>query len=70
MLETNDNPSTYFESILFDAGTTETPYIYAKINQALYIAKNNPVEALECLDEIFYNSIYNSTVVPTKIFIK
>lgn len=70
MLETNDNPSTYFESILFDAGTTETPYIYAKINQALYIAKNNPVEALECLDEIFYNSIYNSTVVPTKIFYK
>lgn len=70
MLETNDNPSPYFESILFDAGTTETPYIYAKINQALYIAKSDPTKALECLDEIFYTLICESSVVPTKIFYK
>lgn len=70
MLETNDNPTPYFESILFDAGTTETPYIYAKINQALYIAKNNPPKALECLDEIYYTMICESSVVPTKIFYK
>lgn len=70
MLETNDDPTPYFEAILFDAGTTETPYIYAKINQALYVAKSNPAKALECLDEIFYTLIYDSNVVPTKIFYK
>ena len=70
MLETNDDPTPYFDSILFDAGTTETPYIYAKINQALYIAQHNPIEALKCLDEIFYASICDSNVVPTKIFYK
>lgn len=70
MLETNDDPTLYFESILFDAGTTETPYIYTKINQALYIAKSNPAEALQRLDEIFYTLICESPVVPTKIFYK
>ena len=70
MLETKDDPSPYFDSILFDAGTTETPYIYAKINQALYIAKSNPAKALECLDEIFYTLICESSVIPTKIFYK
>ena len=70
MLETNDDPTPYFDSILFDAGTTETPYIYAKINQALYIAKKNPVKALSYLDEIFFTLICDSNVVPTKIFYK
>lgn len=70
MLETDDDPTPYFDSILFDSGTTETPYIYAKINHALYIAKRNPVKALSCLDEIFYTLINNSNVVPTKIFYK
>lgn len=70
MLETNENPTAYFESISFDSGTTETPYIYAKINQALYISKNNPAEALKCLDDIFYSLICDSNVVPTKIFYK
>ena len=70
MLETNDDPTQYFESILFNSGTTETPYIYARINQALYIAKSNPVKALSCLDEIFYTLICDSNVVPTKIFYK
>lgn len=70
MLETNDNPTPYFESILFNSGTTETPYIYAQINQALYIARNDPAKALSCLDEIFYTLICDSNVVPTKIFYK
>lgn len=68
MRETNEDPTQYFESILFDTGTTETPYIYAKINQALYIAKNNPAKALTLLDEIFYTLICESNVIPTKIF--
>lgn len=46
-----------------------TIYI-CKINQALYIAQHNPIEALKCLDEIFYASICDSNVVPTKIFYK
>lgn len=70
MLETNEDPTQYFESILFNSGTTETPYIYARINQALYIAKNDPAKALDCLDEIFYTLINDSNVVPTKIFYK
>lgn len=46
-------------------------HIYiCKINQALYIAQHNPIEALKCLDEIFYASICDSNVVPTKIFYK
>ena len=70
MLNTEDDPTPYFDSILYNSGTTETPYIYAKINQALYIAKNNPPEALTLLDELFYTVIYESHVVPTKIFYK
>ena len=70
MLETNDDPTQYFESILFNSGPTETPYIYARINQALYIANNDPAKALSCLDEIFYKLIYDSNIVPTKIFYK
>lgn len=42
MLNTEDDPTPYFDSILYNSGTTETPYIYAKINQALYIAKIIP----------------------------
>lgn len=70
MLETDEDPTPYFNSILFDTGTTETPYIYAKINEALYIAQRNPTEALNALDEIFYALVYESNVVPTKIFYK
>ena len=70
MLETDDDPTPYFDSILYNSGTTETPYIYARINQALYIAKNDPAKALSYLDEIFYTLICDSNVVPTKIFYK
>ena len=70
MLETDDDPTPYFDSILYDSGTTETPYIYARINQALYIAKSDPAQALNYLDEIYYTLICDSNVVPTKIFYK
>lgn len=70
MLETDADPTPYFDSIVFNTGTTETPHIYAKINQALYVAKNNPAKALSCLDEIFYDLIYESNVIPTKVFYK
>lgn len=69
MLETDEDPTQYFESILLDSGTTETPYIYSQINQALYISKHNPAKALEHLNEIYYY-VCNSKVVPTKIFYK
>lgn len=68
MTEDKGDPTKYFESILFESGTTETPHIYAKVNQALYIAKKDSIKALSMLDEIFYHSIRNSNVVPTKIF--
>ena len=66
--EDKGDPTKYFESILFESGTTETPHIYAKINQALYVAKKDSAKALLMLDEIFHHSIRNSSVVPTKIF--
>lgn len=68
MREDKGDPTKYFESIIFEAGTTETPYIYARINQALYVAKKDSAKALLMLDEIFYQSIRNTSVVPTKIF--
>ena len=70
MRELNEDPTKYFDTILFNSGTTETPYIYAKINQALYVSKKNPTKALIMLDEIFNESIRESCVVPTKIFYK
>ena len=70
MRELDEDPTKYFNAILFDSGTTETPYIYARINQALYVSKKNPAKALILLDEIFNESIRESCVVPTKIFYK
>lgn len=70
MRETEEDPTQYFEVFLSDSGTTETPYIYARINQALYIAKKDPVKSLELLDEIFYEAIEHSKVTPTKILYK
>ena len=70
MRELDEDPTKYFDAILFNSGTTETPYIYARINQALYVSKKNPTRALILLDEIFNESIRESCVVPTKIFYK
>lgn len=70
MRETEENPTQYFDVFLSDSGTTETPYIYARINQALYVAKKDPANALSLLDEIFCESIADSNVTPTKILYK
>lgn len=70
MRELDKNPTQYFEVFLSDSGTTETPYIYARINQALYVAKKDPVKSLALLDEIFYDSIIDSNVTPTKVLYK
>lgn len=70
MRELNEDPTQYFEVFLSNSGTTETPYIYARINHALYVAKKDPAKSLTLLDEIFYESIANSNVTPTKILYK
>ncbi|MDE7322643.1 MAG: hypothetical protein K2N73_07880 [Lachnospiraceae bacterium] len=70
MRELDEDPTKYFDAILYNSGTTETPYIYAKINQALYVSKKDPAKALVLLDEIFNESIRETCVVPTKIFYK
>lgn len=70
MRELDEDPTQYFEVFLSDSGTTETPYIYARINQALYVAKKDPAKSLSLLDEIFYDSIDGSNVTPTKILYK
>jgi hypothetical protein len=45
------NPRKYFESIRHESDTTETPYIYAQINLALYEAKHGDTDnALNRLD--------------------
>ncbi len=67
MRYTDKDPTTYFSSIPYSSGTTETPYIYAQINLALYNSKLNPRYALEILNEIEYH--VNRTTVPrTKQF--
>lgn len=70
MRELDEDPTQYFEVFLSDSGTTETPYIYARINHALYVAKRDPAKSLTLLDEIFYESIADSNVTPTKILYK
>lgn len=70
MRELDEDPTQYFEVFLSDSGTTETPYIYARINQALYVAKKDPAKSLSLLDDIFYDSIVGSNVTPTKILYK
>lgn len=62
------DPYKYFDAIIFESGTTETPFIYAQINYALHIAKKNSAKALLMLDEIYHRSVRESKVVPTKIF--
>ena len=68
MKSNTGDPSKYFDAIIYEPGTTETPYIYAQINYALYVAKHNPVKALYMMDDIYYSSVRDSIVVPTKIF--
>lgn len=67
MRYTNQDPTAFFSSIPYSAGTTETPYISAQINLALYNARINPGHALKTMNKIEY--YVNKTSVPrTKQF--
>ena len=66
-LYNNGDPTDYFNYISYDAGTTETPYIYAKINLAAYVAKTSPSQAIKIMDII--EPLVEKTDVPrTKQF--
>lgn len=64
---TEEDPSSYFLSIPFSTGTTETPYIYAQINLAVYYLKINPYQSLKQMDYIA-NQVSMSSVPRTKQF--
>lgn len=67
MRYTNEDPTAYFASVPFSAGTTETPYIYAQVNLALYYLKCNPVLALRTMVSV--EDLVQRTSVPrTKQF--
>jgi len=67
MLYTEEDPTTYFSSIPYSAGTTETPYIYAQVNLALYSARSNPRYALKIMNTVEHH--VKATSVPrTKQF--
>ena len=52
MRYTEEDPTAYFSSIPYSTGTTETPYIYAQVNLALYNARLNPSYALKTMNEV------------------
>ena len=67
MRYTCEDPSAYFSCIPYSTGTTETPYIYAQINLALYYEKVNPAMALYIMRDI--QKLVEKTPVPrTKQF--
>lgn len=67
MRYTEEDPTAYFSSIPYSAGTTETPYIYAQVNLALYNARINPRYALKTINAVEHH--VKSTPVPrTKQF--
>lgn len=67
MRYTCEDPSAYFSCIPYSTGTTETPYIYAQINLALYYEKVNPTMALYIMRDI--QKLVEKTPVPrTKQF--
>lgn len=61
------NPENYFMSIHYSSGTTETPYIYAQINLAIYVLKKDRFKSLEILDAVEYH-VDKTTVPMTKQF--
>ena len=67
MKYTQENPENYFKSIVYSSGTTETPYLYAQINLAIYTLKFNPLKAMEILNALEYY-INKTTVIMTKQF--
>ena len=67
MRYTNEDPTKYFSSIPFSKGTTETPYIYAQVNLALYYLKRNTALALRTMSSV--EDLVQCTTVPrTKQF--
>lgn len=67
MRYTEEDPTAYFSSIPYSAGTTETPYIYAQVNLALYNARINPRYALKTINAVEHH--VKTTPVPrTKQF--
>lgn len=67
MRYTDDDPTAYFSSISYSTGTTETPYIYAQINLALYNARLNPRYALETMN-VLEEHVKHTSVPRTKQF--
>lgn len=68
MYYTQEDPVAYFSSIPYSAGTTETPFIYAQINLAMYYVKINSFSlALNIMDDI-KPYVYNTSVPRTRQF--
>lgn len=67
MRYTIQDPTAYFSCIPYSTGTTETPYIYAQVNLALYYERTDPALALYTMRNI--EKLVEKTSVPrTKQF--
>lgn len=67
MMFTDEDPTNYFEIIERNQDTTETPYIYAQINLAIYNSYTNLDKANEIINDI--EILVERTTVPrTKQF--
>lgn len=67
MRYTEEDPTTYFSSIPYSSGTTETPYIYAQVNLALYNARLNPEYAVATMNAVEMH-VKRTSVPRTKQF--
>lgn len=67
MRYTQDDPTYFFSSIPFSAGTTETPYIYSRVNLALYYLLHDTSKAL-CLIKEVETQVKRTSVPRTKQF--
>ncbi len=67
MQYTDDDPTAFFDSIPYSTGTTETPYIYSKVNQALFYLRKDPAIALHTMDELSEH-VRKTSVPRTKQF--
>lgn len=64
---TDEDPSAFFNSIPFSLGTTETPYIYAQVNLALFYLKKDVTLAFRTIVAV-ENLVENTSVPRTKQF--
>lgn len=67
MRYTQDDPTCFFSSIPFSAGTTETPYIYSQVNMALYYLQHNAFKALRLIKDV-EKLVIKTSVPRTKQF--